>query len=105
MGYANAPVFSSPSAQSEQFAGHDRRVGQCLTTICSGSSIDTDRGQRVDGNVTEFNTYGAISVTSTVSTVRAPTLALQLGNAADAVISANYLALWSNRRENASLRF
>jgi hypothetical protein len=65
--------------------------------------IDSDRCPREDGNATEFKTNGAISVTPTLSSVRAPTLALEVRNAAGAVICAKCIALWSNRRENASL--
>jgi hypothetical protein len=92
-----ARSFSSPSEQSEQFAGHDQRVGQRPTAICVGLPIASDRGPRENGNATEFKTYGAIGVTPALSTVRARTLAVEVRSAAGAVISAKCLALWSNR--------
>ncbi len=76
---------------------------QCLTTIGSGWPIDTDRAPRGHGNATEFKTYYAIGVTPTPTTVRARTLALEVRNAAGAVISPKCLALWRNWRKNASL--
>ena len=92
MGYAKQSL-SSPSEQSEQFAGHDHHVGQRLTAIGGGLPSDTDRGPRGHGNATEFKTYGATHVTPKRSAVRARTPALEVRNGADAVISPKCLAL------------